>query len=104
MDSTQEGKLVQRLRTIVDQLFVELFELPKETLGPEKHLFADLGLDSLDAIDLVIHLERTLKVTPPDEELQRIRKLEDVYTMVEKYYLLRHPDGRMPDELGVMVG
>jgi acyl carrier protein len=70
----------------VDDLFVELFELERERLKPECHLFSDLGLDSLDAIDLVVSFERVFKIRPPHAEIREIRTLSDVHDLVLKYH------------------
>ena len=58
------------------------FELPFEKLQPEATLFQDLGLDSLDAIDMLVHLEETLGVKVETERFQHVRTLGDVYSMV----------------------
>ncbi len=39
-----------------NQVFIEEFEIEPEALGPEKQIFEDLGLDSLDIVDLVVAL------------------------------------------------
>ena len=37
---------------------VELFEVDEEAITPEARLYQDLELDSIDAIDLVVHLQK----------------------------------------------
>ena len=66
----------------INSLFVDLFEVEPEKLKPEVLIFEDLGLDSLDAIDLVISFEKHFKFSPPQEELKKLRTLNDVYTLV----------------------
>ena len=38
----------------VNHTFTEMLEVPPEELSPEKEIFKDLGLDSLDMVDLMI--------------------------------------------------
>lgn len=70
----------------VNAMFVDLFELESDKLIPEAHLYTDLSLDSLDAIDLVISFERVFKIKPPHEEIRNIQTLGDVHQLVLKYY------------------
>lgn len=41
----------------VKDALVELFEIEAEDIQPEAHLYTDLDLDSIDAVDLVVHLQ-----------------------------------------------
>ena len=75
-------QLVER----VNGIMAELFEIDTAELSPEKGLFTDLGLDSLDAIDLVISFQREFKIKPENSELQTIRTMQDVYDLVCRYY------------------
>lgn len=70
----------------VNEIFLNLFEVEETQLKPEANLFADLGLDSLDAIDLVISFQREFKIKPENSELQAIRTLDDVYRLVHRYH------------------
>lgn len=80
----------------VDGLFVELFETPAEKLVPEAHLFQDLSLDSLDAIDLVVSFERVFKIRPPHAEIREIRTLRDVHELVLRYHDEASAKGDVP--------
>jgi acyl carrier protein len=70
----------------VDGILCELFEVDQAKLKPSANLFTDLGMDSLDAIDLVIAFQKEFKIRPENAELQDIRTLDDVYRLVCKYY------------------
>lgn len=45
--------------------------------------FKDLGLDSLDLVDLVFEMEEELGVQFEDEELLQIKTVKDLLTLVE---------------------
>lgn len=67
----------------VNKLMIEGFEIPAEQLKPEAHLFADLGLDSLDAVDMVVYLEEKIKLKVDAEQMTQVKTLGDVYNLVE---------------------
>ncbi|MGB1279426.1 MAG: acyl carrier protein, partial [Vibrio cyclitrophicus] len=47
----------QEVYNQVKDALIELFELDAEDITPEAHLYLDLDLDSIDAVDLVVHLQ-----------------------------------------------
>ena len=66
-----------------NEVFEESFEIGKERLVPEAHIFNDLGLDSLDIVDLVVALQKKFGVTiRSDERVQKIRTLGDIYQFI----------------------
>lgn len=68
------------LRSKVVEVLAEEFELDPVTMGPEATLYEDLGLDSLDAVDMVVVLEKTFGMKLTDEEaLRSIRTMEDLF-------------------------
>ena len=72
--------IVQRVNATLS----EGFEIAPERLVPEAHLFQDLQLDSLDAVDLMVHLEDSLGLKVEGEAFKDVRTLGDVYAMVER--------------------
>lgn len=73
----------QEIIVIVNKVFEESFEIEKEKLKPEAHIFTDLGLDSLDIVDLVVALQKSFGVTIRNEErVRNIRTLQDVYQFI----------------------
>jgi acyl carrier protein len=67
----------------IDRTIAEEFEIDPEGMKPEKTLFQDLGLDSLDIVDLVIVLEKAFGFKIREEEgIRNIRTLGDVHAFV----------------------
>jgi acyl carrier protein len=67
----------------INKVFEESFEIEKERLVPEAHIFTDLGLDSLDSVDLVVALQNSFGVKIRNEEKVRdIRTLQDIYQFI----------------------
>lgn len=48
------------------------FKVPREKLTPDDDFFKTLGIDSLQALDLLTRLERHFNVELPDYELQGV--------------------------------
>lgn len=46
--------------------------------------FKDIGLDSLDLMDMVVRMEKELKIQIPDDELMSMKTIGDLVTVVEK--------------------
>ncbi len=66
-----------------NQVFEESFEIEKDKLLPEMNIFNDLGLDSLDIVDLVVALQQKFNVKIRDDERVRdIRTLGDIYAFI----------------------
>ncbi len=65
----------------VNELIVKGFEIPIEKLVATASLGPDLGLDSLDAVDMLVYIEEHMKVKVNGERLKSIRYLQDVYVL-----------------------
>ncbi len=74
-----------RLIELINQIFVDQFELAPEDLTPEKRIFEDFALDSLDIVDLITGLQRKFGISLRDnKDVLQIRTLQDIYDLVEK--------------------
>lgn len=70
----------EALRLKVVEVLAEEFELDPDEMGPEATLYDDLGLDSLDAVDMVVVLEKTFGMKLADEDaLRAIRTMDDLF-------------------------
>lgn len=49
----------QEIYLQIQSLLVKLFELDADDIKPESRLYEELELDSIDAVDLVVHLQKT---------------------------------------------
>ena len=68
---------------MVNEVFEESFEIEKEKLQPHMHVFKDLGLDSLDIVDLVVALQKKFGVRIRDDErIRTIQTLGDIYQFI----------------------
>ena len=68
----------------IQAALVELFEVDEEAVTPEARLYQDLELDSIDAIDLVVHLQKLTGKKIKPEEFKSVRTVADVVDSVER--------------------
>ncbi|MBD1226756.1 acyl carrier protein [Xenorhabdus griffiniae] len=68
----------------VSQLLVQLFELSPEDITPESRLYEDLELDSIDAVDMVVHLQKKTGRKIKPETFKSVRTVQDVVDAVEQ--------------------
>ena len=69
----------------IQQMLANLFEISPSEIKPESKLFEDLELDSIDAIDLIVKLQKSIgkKILP--EEFKNVRTVQDVVDVVYKF-------------------
>jgi len=63
---------------ICNQLGVE-----KADVTPEASVVDDLGADSLDVVELVMALEEEFNLEIPDEEAEKIKSVQDIFSHME---------------------
>ena len=72
------------IRETIDAALSEEFELSSDQLVPSAHIKEDLGLDSLDIVDMVIVLEKAFNFKLQNKEsLVKIQTLGDIYAFIE---------------------
>jgi acyl carrier protein len=73
----------QEIVELINSSIAREFELEQDILTPETTLFEEMGLDSLDIVDLVIVLEAAFSFKIREEEaIRKIRTLGDIHTFV----------------------
>ena len=73
----------QEVIELIDSNLAEEFELDRDDMTPEANIYEDLGLDSLDTVDMVIVLEGAFNFKIREEEAVRaIRTLGDIHKFV----------------------
>lgn len=73
----------QEIIDTINSVFIDTFEIEEEKVKPESHIFTDLGLDSLDIVDLVAALQKSFGVKiRNEEEVRNIRTMQDIYDFI----------------------
>ncbi len=68
----------------IKAILVKLFELEADKITPEATLFEDLELDSIDAVDVIVMLQKKTgkKITP--ETFKTVKTVQDVVDAIHK--------------------
>jgi acyl carrier protein len=67
----------------VSALLTKLFEIDPDDIKPEARLYEDLELDSIDAVDMIVQLQKKPEKIKP-EEFKAVRTVQDVVEAVER--------------------
>lgn len=70
---------IEKIKDIV----VEKISCNRDDIKPEAS-FQDLGLDSLDAVELIMAFEEEFGVEIPDDEAETIKTVGDAINVIEK--------------------
>jgi acyl carrier protein len=59
------------------------FKVPREELAPDEDFFKTLGIDSLQALDLLTRLENHFHIELPDYELQGVSDFRTLASRIQ---------------------
>lgn len=74
-----ESEIFEQLK----KLIVELLEVDESEVVPEASLADDFNADSLDIIELITAVEDTFKVEIPDDDVEKMRTVQDAVDYIE---------------------
>jgi acyl carrier protein len=74
----QNEEIIQR----INRLLVEEIEIDEEQISPAANLKDDLGIDSLDFVDLFVIIENNFGIKMKAEEMTGIKTLQDFYNYI----------------------
>lgn len=77
MERTAENIIAE-----LDRIFVEQFEVSPEVVLPDARLREDLDLDSLDAADMMIAIEKRFGVRLDDQVARGFKTVGDIHEYV----------------------
>ena len=72
---------IELQQNILDQVrdtLVDLFELEPAEIVPEARLYEDLDIDSIDAVDLLVDLKKSINVEISPSQFKQVRTIQDV--------------------------
>jgi len=70
--------IFNELKTIL----VDDLEIPEAEIKESSNLFTDLDLDSIDAVDIAVRMQRYTDKKLPPEEFKKIQTIDDVVNAV----------------------
>ncbi len=77
---------MDEIEATVTGIVAEVAELPEEQLWKrrDEHLFEDIGLDSLLALEIIASLERKYHIEVPEEKIIEVTTLSDAIALVRE--------------------
>jgi acyl carrier protein len=66
----------------INGLLIEEFEIEESAITPNAHLKDDLGLESLDFVDIAVIVQKEFGLTLKGEEMTSIRTLQNLYDYI----------------------
>ena len=68
----------------IDDLLIEEIEIDESQISPAAELKKDLGIDSLDFVDLFVIIEKNFGFKMKAEEMADVKTLQDFYNYIIK--------------------
>jgi acyl carrier protein len=75
--------MIEEIRTRLRQEVSERAEMAIENVDEDAHL-ADLGIDSLQALQLLVLLERDYQITIGDDDLKHFTSINSIVDLVSR--------------------
>ena len=75
---------IEEIKEKVENILVEDFEIEQDKLQPEAMLKQDVGIGSLDFVDIVVAIEREFGFKPTAQELKQVKTLGELYTFIQE--------------------
>jgi acyl carrier protein len=72
------------IKSKINDFLVEEFEIDQELINPDAKLKDDLGLDSLDFVDVVVEIEDVFGIKLTGADFTNIVFLSDFYNLIIK--------------------
>ena len=77
----------------VADIIAETSEIDRETITPESHTIDDLGIDSLDFLDIVFAVDKEFGIKVPLEKWTQ--EVNDGKVPTEEYFVMRNLCGKI---------
>ena len=74
----------ERIIADLDLIFIDQFELEPAKVVPEARLREDLDLDSLDAADMLVAIEKRFGIRLDDQIARQFRTVSDIHSYVRR--------------------
>ena len=81
-----KDEIFTHIKTILNQEF----DIPADKLKSDARLVEDLDLDSIDAVDLVVRLQKVINCKVEPDDFKQIKTLQDMVDAIEKIVSKNH--------------
>jgi len=72
------------IKDIVVKFLIDEFEIEEDVIVDDAHLINDIGLESLDFVDIVVIIEKEFGFKVKREEMKDVSVLNDLYKYIER--------------------
>lgn len=72
----------EQVFTTIRTMMVDMFELDESKVTLDAHLYDDLDIDSIDAVDMVVELKKLTGKKIQPEDFKAVRTVSDVVDVV----------------------
>ena len=87
--------MASTFETVAD-IISEICDIPRENISPESHVIDDLGIDSLDFLDVAFTIDQAFGIKMPLEKW--VQEINDGKATTDQYFVLEKLCARI-DEL-----
>lgn len=77
-------KLNERQKRLVKEVLSDKIGVDFSEIKDDSELTCDLGMDSLDAIELIMEFEAIFNISISDDDAEEVNKVSDIYECLEK--------------------
>ena len=81
------SRLRQLARQDLKQIINDLLDYEIPAITGKTHLQNDLGMDSIDVVQLIIDVENLYNIHIPDDEVEKVKTFNDVFNLLCKLTL-----------------
>ena len=75
----------QEVIDTINQFLVDDFEIAEDLLKPENRISTDIGIDSLDIVDIIVRVNEVFGFKLEKSELAKIKTLGEFHDLVYSY-------------------
>jgi len=70
------------VRETLNEVLIDEFEVEEDEIKGSANFFKDLEMDSLDAIDLIVMMDKKLNIDLKAEDAQKIRTIDEFVALI----------------------
>lgn len=85
-------KITQEEKDAIKEIIAKKFILDFSEVEDSDYLESNYGMDSLDAIELIMEIEQQFNINIPDSDVENVEKVSDIYVVFEKYKYVKDLD------------
>lgn len=86
MENRENGDTkITEIRNDVVRILREDFGYQNECLSPDTRFEADLGMDSLEFVELIMYVEEDHNITIPDDDAEKLRTIGELIDWIAEH-------------------